>query len=255
MIQYDAQQIEEYQLMLLKNPRSPVFAALSEAYRKMGLLEEALEATTRGIQHNPEFASGLVAHAKVLYELKDYHEATLTLKKAHALKPENILALRLLGSCYLKLRKPHQALQSLKKLLVLDPNDATATAFIKKWEFLDNKVTPEQLEELELSGLQSWVSKLPSASHALNLVDSFLQADDQRTAQLIIEEAQQKWPNDPQIEQHRSLLNPSDTGNEDAPKSNPNQMALDKLEIKKQFLQRTLQRIEQFKSVDHRQTP
>ena len=39
MNQYDPKKIEELQLVLLKNPRSPVFAALAEAYRKMGLLE------------------------------------------------------------------------------------------------------------------------------------------------------------------------------------------------------------------------
>ena len=33
--------VERYQLELARDPRSRVFAALSEAYRKMGLLDEA----------------------------------------------------------------------------------------------------------------------------------------------------------------------------------------------------------------------
>ncbi len=45
MSSYDAKKIEEYQLILMKNPRSKVFAALAETYRKMDMHEEALELT------------------------------------------------------------------------------------------------------------------------------------------------------------------------------------------------------------------
>ncbi|MEM7646011.1 MAG: hypothetical protein AAF203_03795, partial [Pseudomonadota bacterium] len=97
MAEYNPVKIEEYQLMLMKNPRSLVFAALAEAYRKMGLLDEALEVTRKGLQHNPKYVSGLVAHAMVLFELKNYRGAMEALQKAKSYNPQNILAIKLLG--------------------------------------------------------------------------------------------------------------------------------------------------------------
>jgi len=47
--------IEKYQIQLEKDPKSQVFAPLSEAYRKMGLLEEAFRIAVRGVQFNPQF--------------------------------------------------------------------------------------------------------------------------------------------------------------------------------------------------------
>ena len=49
--------IERYQLTLERDPKSQVFAPLSEAYRKMGLLEEAFRISTRGVQFHPIFAA------------------------------------------------------------------------------------------------------------------------------------------------------------------------------------------------------
>src|SRR6476661_8315239 len=58
--------VERYQLEYARDPQSKVFAPLSEAYRRMGLVEEALRIAENGVRANPGFASGRVAFARVL---------------------------------------------------------------------------------------------------------------------------------------------------------------------------------------------
>lgn len=248
MSQYNPKKIEELQMVLLKNPRSPVFASLAETYRKMGLLEEALEVTTRGIKHNPEYVSGLVAHAKILYELRSYREAVKVLTKAHALKPENILALKLLGHGYLKMRQHKEALQTFKKLLIVKPDDENAIKIVEKWEFLDNLPPEGKSNHLEVDGYEHWVKQLPSEKHVAHLIDSFINYGDKDTALEISTSALLYWPDSTDIKKRQDLLmsQASETG-EPSAESNP---ALDYLQFKKNFYQSWLQRIERSKGID-----
>ena len=245
--QYDAKKIEEYQLILLKNPRSPVFAALAEAYRKMGLLEEALETAHKGLRHNPEFVSGLVAHAKVLYEMRNYTEALTPLKKASLLRPENLLALRLLAHCYLKQQKHLLALNTYKKLLTLSPLDEKALSFVQKWEFLESVAFTDLKTEFDLSNIEGWVKKLPGPQHAVHLIDSFLGQRDQTTAAEILEVSCKVWPENKDLINRESLVykNLEPQAKEE----------LSNIQIRKQFYQRLLHRIENRKIVDHPHSP
>ena len=249
MSQYDPKKIEELQIILLRNPRSPVFAALAEAYRKMGLLEEALEVTTKGIKHNPDYVSGLVAHSKILYELKDYRQALKFLGKANLLRPENILALRLLGHCHLKMRQYKKSLGAFKKLLIIKPTDKAAIQFVKKWDFLDNLPLNSNSEAIELEHYDSWVKELPSTEQVTHLIDSFMNNGDWQSALEIANTALSHWPTSEDIKQRQKLLleTPNTHTKEVTAPQNP---ALHFLQIKKKFYQQWLQRIDHTKSVD-----
>lgn len=245
MSQYDPKKIEEYQIAMQRDPRSAVFAPLAEAYRKMGLLEEALEVTTRGVRHNPEFVSGLVAHSKVLFALKDYREAITFLKKAHLLKPENLLAVKLLGHCYSKVRRYREALVAFKKLLILSPDDKTALAFIEKWEFLEQVPAGDHPESFNLEGMDNWISKLPSPDKALHLIDSFINYGDNQAAQEILQASYLVWPNNPDFETRQKLI---ESRIQEAKLSdNP---LFKELAFKKEFYEKCLQRIEERLKVD-----
>lgn len=135
--------IERYQLEYAKDPKSKVFAPLAEAYRRMGLVEEALRIAETGVRANPEFASGRVALARVLIEKKRFEEAVAQLKKAIEFSPENLLAFSLLGELQLQLRKPKEALNAFKMVLFLNPNDERAKKAVSRWEFL----TADEYEE------------------------------------------------------------------------------------------------------------
>src|SRR5882757_1022853 len=118
--------VERYQLELAKNPRSRVFASLAEAYRKMGLIDEAKRICRFGTEAHPDFAGGHVAYAKVLLDLKAPAEALTHLEKATKLSPDNLLAHNLLGETLIQLRRPKDALKAFKMVLFLDPENTRA---------------------------------------------------------------------------------------------------------------------------------
>jgi tetratricopeptide (TPR) repeat protein len=128
--------IERYQILLEKDPKSQVFAPLSEAYRKMGLIDEAFRISTRGVQFHPHFAGGHIALANVLMAKGQYGAAKEALEKATSLSPENILAYQQLGECCLRLRQGKEALKAFKMVLLFSPNHHRAQKAVQKLETL-----------------------------------------------------------------------------------------------------------------------
>lgn len=135
--------IERYQKLFEKDPKSKVFAPLGEAYRKMGLLKEAKTILESGVKLHPHFSSGRVAFAKVLMDEKEYQAAADQLLAATDLSPENILAQKLLGECFIQIKNLKNALKAYKMVLFLNPNDAQAQMHIRKLESL----TADEYEE------------------------------------------------------------------------------------------------------------
>src|SRR6185312_9107047 len=84
--------VERYQRLYEADPKSRIFAPLAEAYRKMGLLNEARDVAESGVANHPDFPGGRVALGRVLNDLGLIEEAVRELKKAAELAPENILA-------------------------------------------------------------------------------------------------------------------------------------------------------------------
>lgn len=128
--------VEKYQIMLEKDPHSKVFAPLVEAYRQMGLVKEGIRIGRQGVKIHPDFASGRVALGRLLLESNEIEEAKGHLEKASELSPENILAHSLLGEVLLKLKRPKEALQAFKMILLLNPQDQRAQAMVKRLESL-----------------------------------------------------------------------------------------------------------------------
>ncbi len=115
--------IERYQLIYEKDPSSKVFAPLAEAYRRMGLIDEAIDLAKSGVKRHPQFASGRVALGKCYFQKNQFLTAIDQLKVAVGLSPENILAHQILAQCYIKLKKPTEALNAYKMVLFLNPHD------------------------------------------------------------------------------------------------------------------------------------
>ena len=118
--------VERYQLIYEKDPNSKVFAPLAEAYRRMGLLEEAIDLAERGVKKHPHFASGRVALGKCFSQRGDYAKAIEQLETAVELSPENLLAHQIIADCYLKLKKFPESLRAYKMILFLNPSDKKA---------------------------------------------------------------------------------------------------------------------------------
>lgn len=145
----DPETVERYQIEYQKNPKSRVFAPLAEAYRQMGMLEEAYQICTAGVELHPDFPGGLVALAKILIDRGDREGALTQLKKCAELAPDHLLAHSLLGELYLELRRPKDALKAYKTVLFLNPNDEKAQKVVRKWEFLSAEDFDDDLFEMK----------------------------------------------------------------------------------------------------------
>ena len=126
--------VERYQILYEKDPDSKVFAPLAEAYRRMGLLDEAIDLAENGVAKHPYFASGRVALGRCLVQKGDFLRATEQLKTAVDLSPENLLAHQLLAECYARLNKKAEALNAYKMVLFLNPSDEKVAAVVRNLE-------------------------------------------------------------------------------------------------------------------------
>lgn len=185
--------IEKYQILLQKDPKSQVFAPLTEAYRKMGLLEEAFRIAVRGVQFNPNFSGGRIALAKVFLDRENLAAAVDELEKAVELSSDNILAHLLLAECYLRLKRPKDALKSFKMVLFLAPTNEKAAKAVKKLESLtadeydddlfEMKPLPE-VHQVQTQSSPSSLKPMPTTSistdleRTLSLVDAYIVRND-----------------------------------------------------------------------------
>ena len=117
-----------------ENPRSRVFAPLAEAYRKAGLIDEAIDIAREGMRIHPGFTGGRVALARALFEKKQYVEVIEELELIVRDVPDNLVAQRLLAESALMLGRVTQALDAYKMLLYFTPSDTELVRIVQELE-------------------------------------------------------------------------------------------------------------------------
>ena len=85
-------EINKYLAILSKDPGSMVFAPLAEAYRKAGMLDEAIATAQDGVKLRPDYVSGMVALGRAYFEKGLLAEARENLEKVLVIAPDNIIA-------------------------------------------------------------------------------------------------------------------------------------------------------------------
>lgn len=88
--------IDRWERCLKENPSSRIFAPLSDAYRKIGELDRALEIAREGVKRNPDYIGGRVALARIYRDKGMFREAIEELRIVVERSPENIAAIRLI---------------------------------------------------------------------------------------------------------------------------------------------------------------
>tara|TARA_B100001248_G_scaffold59027_1_gene40113 strand:- start:12063 stop:12839 length:777 start_codon:yes stop_codon:yes gene_type:complete len=244
--------IERYQLLYQKDPNSKIFAPLAEAYRKMGMLKEAMKVANKGVELHPSFPSGRVALAKVLIDLKKSTEAIEHLEKAVALSPENVLAHTLLAKSYLELKKPRKALHAYKMLLFLNPNHTLAQNMVKKLESLEAEDFEEEVFSIRKLGdnirshfidekmqeeLSTQHEKNRYLERCLSLADAFLARNDYEKALSCLLAARERLGKIPEVEKRLLLIHEREEEPDITTKASP-------IRKKIAFLERLLLRIE-----------
>ena len=89
-------EINKYLAILSKDPGSMVFAPLAEAYRKIGMLDEAIATAQDGLKLHPNYVSGMVALGRAYFEKGALAEARETLETVLVIAPDNIVASNIL---------------------------------------------------------------------------------------------------------------------------------------------------------------
>jgi tetratricopeptide (TPR) repeat protein len=109
--------------MLVKDPHSTVFAALSDIYRIFGLHEEAVAVAQKGSEMVPTYAPGFVALGRAFAEKGEPADASNAYRQALALDPGNLSALTGLASSCLGCGQGEEALALLTQAQSIDPDD------------------------------------------------------------------------------------------------------------------------------------
>ena len=240
--------IERYQLEYQKNPRSRVFAPLAEAYRKMGLLDEAYQVAAAGVKVHPGFASGRVALAKILIDKKDFQAAIEHLQAAVKISPDNLLANSLLGETWIALRRPKEALKAYKMVLFIDPSNEAALAAVKKWEFLTaDEYSDEAYQEVSDSAVPAEkTDRDRDMERAISLADALTVRNEPDRAFEILLAAQRRLGDDPELQTRLGRLKKRLQIEEEVAEPLPSvqRKVADKNALKVEILQNLLRRIE-----------
>ncbi|MBI5746793.1 MAG: hypothetical protein HZA13_07310 [Nitrospirae bacterium] len=108
---------------MTKDPASTLFFPLAEEYRKCGMLDEAIMLLTDGLKNHPNFLSARVSLGKIYLQKGIIPDARREFEKVVQFAPDNLLAQKKLAIIYRDEGERDKALDSCRRLLLLNPND------------------------------------------------------------------------------------------------------------------------------------
>ena len=119
-------EIEKLEQRYRENPKGRNFAPLADAYRKAGLIDNAIELCQAGIASHPDYISAYIVYGRCLIDKKDDPGAEGVFGKVLDLDKENILALRILAEIANRNNRPDKEVEWLTRLLTADPMNGDA---------------------------------------------------------------------------------------------------------------------------------
>jgi len=115
--------IGQYEEELSQNPGSEVFVQLAEAYRKMGLLEEASAAIEKGLPRHPDLVMAYIAQGRIRAQQGDHEGSVFAFEQALQREAQNIYGLKGLARVRLMQNAPDLAVPLVKQLIQLRGDD------------------------------------------------------------------------------------------------------------------------------------
>ncbi len=122
--------IAGYIEILSRDPHSTVFVPLAEAYRQMGMLDDALDAAQRGVAALPKFSPGYTILGRVHAQRNELNEAEAAFWSALEIDPESVPTLKGLARVCGMQGQRERARQLLEQAHQLEPDDATVTKML-----------------------------------------------------------------------------------------------------------------------------
>ena len=208
----DTQIVEEYQKVLERDPGSRVFAALADAYREMGLLEEAEEISRRGVSLHHNYAPGYIALARILLKKNEIPESIELLRQATYLAADNVLAWQILGEALLMAKSPKEALRAHKMALFLNPSSRRSAEVVQNLEsltadeFAADLFEMQPLAQTELHPLPKTVETPHSLERELSVIDALIVRQKNDLARERLEHLKARYPGAAEIQSRWVLL-------------------------------------------------
>ncbi len=115
--------IKKYEDTLERDPNSYCFAPLSELYRKLGMVDDAINVAKRGCELHPEYVGGYMALGRAYHEKGMNAECRSALEKVVRVTPDNLLAQRMLSQLYIDAGEIASAENALNAILAQNPDD------------------------------------------------------------------------------------------------------------------------------------
>ena len=157
-------EIDKLEARYRDNPKGRNFAPLADAYRKAGLIDNAVELCQNGLKLHPDYVSAYIVYARCLVDKKDDAGALGVFKQVLNLDGENIIALRALAELAERNGRYEEEVEWLSRLLNAEPmngdaaealarakgkaaaSPAAATTPMTKPDFAVEHETPEPVE-------------------------------------------------------------------------------------------------------------
>lgn len=119
-------EIDKLEARWRENPKGRNFAPLADAYRKAGLIDNAIDLLQNGLTLHPDYVSAHIVYGRCLIDKKDDAGAQEVFRKVLALDGENIIALRQLAEIAERSNRADEAVEWLTRLLNADPMNGDA---------------------------------------------------------------------------------------------------------------------------------
>ena len=136
------ERISKCRKILNVDPNSQIFAALAEAYRKNGDLENAFRVCQNGLKIHPSYGAAHVVMAKINLDRGLYDWAMVEAKKAAEIDGKTRTIELLLAEIFIYRGEFHTAIKLLKKLQEADPNNYQINKLLE----IAKKIPEEQKE-------------------------------------------------------------------------------------------------------------
>ncbi len=128
-----------------ENPNSQIFAALADAYRKKGQLDEAFRICQNGLRIHPNYVSAHMVMARINLDKGMYDWAEIEVNKAVVLEGSSFATDLLLSEIYIRKGEFSKATKLLDKLQKID----SANSQVQKLLELCQRIPLESAEQIQ----------------------------------------------------------------------------------------------------------
>lgn len=170
--------IKKFEDTLEKDPNSYCFAPLSELYRKVGMVDDAISIATRGCELHPEYVGGYMALGRAFFEKGMNAECRQALEKVIRVTPDNLLAQKILGQIYIDAGDVAAAEESLKTILAQNPDDTESRILLNSLSRIAGareqpaaETEEKHTSEIEITGIEKACNEFLTGEDDEEIVD------------------------------------------------------------------------------------